>query len=60
MVVTVQGRQYCEYIVYIDALRWSLRTTLGLDSDKSQCFNHRDKLIRQSSTAFKLQIGHGT
>jgi hypothetical protein len=24
--------------------RWSLRPTLDLESDKSQCFNHRDEL----------------
>ena len=24
--------------------RWSLRPNLGLDSDKSRCFNHRDEL----------------
>ncbi len=44
---------------HIDAapqsLRWCLRRTLDLDSDKFRCFNHRRR-TRQCCTASKLQI----
>ena len=44
----VKGRLYSVYIHRLHSIaknrRWSLRSTLDLDSDKSLCFNHRDKL----------------
>ena len=51
MAHVVKGHQYSAYIRY-QSQRWSLRPILNLDSDKSGCFNPRDKL---DST---VQIGY--
>jgi hypothetical protein len=44
MVIMVHVVNDCQHsmLIHAQSRRWSLRTTLDLESDKSRCFNHRD------------------
>ena len=43
MVHVVKRRQHSAYVDAPIAEIWLLRLTLGLEGDKSRCFNHRDE-----------------
>jgi hypothetical protein len=58
LVHVVKGHQYSTYTVPSQIQRWSLESTLDLDSDKFRFFNHRDELDSAVYRQFnsKLQI----
>ena len=58
VVHVVKSCQYCGYTVNTDAQRWSLRLTLGLDSDKPRWFNHRYNLTIQYSSQISDRSWH--